>query len=231
MSLLELVDPALARAVARTRTRLGGHRVTVRAEPARASTMILDAARGAQLVVLGPPARTDLLGRIRTAHRVVAHSPVPVVVARRGGGRTHGPFAGHVVVGVDDTAASRAALEFGFQEAVLHRRPLAAVHVTAERREDFWYDETWLESHFVTEPVGLDLLAQEIEPWAHKYPEVPVKRGVFAGVPVDGLLRAADGAALLVVGGSTHHTLLGTVADGVIDAADAPVAIVKEARR
>ena len=90
-------------------------------------------------------------------------------------------------------------------------------------------------THFVAEPAGLDLLAQEIEPWAAKYPEVCVKRGVFAGRPVDGLLRAASGAALLVVGEPVHRTpaqkLLGTVADGAINAADAPVAIVKEARR
>jgi nucleotide-binding universal stress UspA family protein len=157
------------------------------------------------------------------------------VVARQSGGRTVGPFAGHVVIGIDGSAASRAAVEFGFQEAVLHRRPVAAVHVTTERREDFWYDETLLESHFVAEPAGLDLLAQEIEPWADKYPEVHVKRGVFAGHPIDGLLRAADGAALLVLGERVHRTpaqkLLGTVADGAIDAADAPIAVVKEVRR
>jgi nucleotide-binding universal stress UspA family protein len=234
MALLEIVDPALARAVAQARMRLGGHRVTVRAEPLRPSALLLDAARNADLVVLGPPARTDMIGRGRTVHRVAAHARIPVVVARRSGGRTHGTFAGHVVVGVDGTPASRAALEFAFEEASLHRRPLAAVYVTDRRTDDFWYDETILSTHFAAEPAGLDLLATEIEPWTNKFPGVHVKRGVFAGRPLDGLLRAADTAALLVVGQSGHRTpaqaLLGTIADGVIDAADSPVAVVKEVR-
>jgi nucleotide-binding universal stress UspA family protein len=175
-----------------------------------------------------------MIGRVRTVHRVAAHARIPVVVARRSGGRTHGTFAGHVVVGVDGTPASRAALEFAFEEASLHRRPLAAVYVTDRRTDDFWYDETILSTHFAAEPAGLDLLATEIEPWTNKFPGVHVKRGVFAGRPLDGLLRAADTAALLVVGQSGHRTpaqaLLGTIADGVIDAADSPVAVVKEVR-
>jgi hypothetical protein len=62
-----------------------------------------------------------------------------------------------------------------------------------------------------------------------------VKRAVFAGRPLDGLLRAGVGAPLLVLGRSAHctpaATLLGTVADGVIDTAKGPVAVVKQVRR
>ena len=62
-----------------------------------------------------------------------------------------------------------------------------------------------------------------------------IEHAMFAGRPLDGLLRAADTAALLVVGQSSHRTpaqaSLGTVADGVVDAADGPVAVVKEVRR
>lgn len=235
ISLLELADPALARAVAHTRMRLGGHRVTVQVEAVRPAALLLDVARTANLVVIGPPTRTDLIGRMRTAHRVVAHAAIPVVVARPGSGRTHGPFAGHVVAGVDGSAGSRAAIEFAFDEASRHRRPLAAVHVTNENREDFWFDDAMLSTHFPSEPAGLDLLAAEIEPWTHKYPDVDVKRAVFAGRPLDGLLRAGVGAPLLVLGRSAHRTpaptLLGTVADGAIDAADGTVAVVKGVRR
>jgi nitroreductase len=84
---------------------------------------------------------------------------------RRGSGRRHGPFAGQVVAGVDGSAGSRAAIEFAFDEASRHRRPLAAVHVTNENREDFWFDDVVLSTHFPSEPAGLDLLAAEIEPW------------------------------------------------------------------
>jgi hypothetical protein len=59
-SLLELADPELARAVAHTLMRLGGHRVTVHVEPVRPAALLLDAARTANLVVIGAPTRTDL---------------------------------------------------------------------------------------------------------------------------------------------------------------------------
>jgi nucleotide-binding universal stress UspA family protein len=109
------------------------------------------------------------------------------------------------------------------------------VHVTGDRRDDFWFDDTVLDAHFAAEPAGLDLLAAEVEPWTHKYPLVPVKRGVFAGRPAEGLLRAATGASLLVVGDRGHgwpvRTVLGSVADRAIDRADGPVAVVKGERR
>jgi nucleotide-binding universal stress UspA family protein len=233
-SLIELCDPPLARAVAATKARLGGHRVTLRVEPVRPADLILAAEASADLVVVGPPGQAPA-GHRETAHRVAAHAKAPVVVARRGGGRTHGPFAGHVVVGVDGSPAARAALELGFEEAALHRRPLAAVHVTTTLHDDFWFDDTMLSSHFVVEPAGLDLLADEVEPWSHKYPNVPVKRAMFAGRPVEGLLRAANGAALLCVGDRGRswpaRTVLGSVSDRAIDGADAPVAVVKGGRR
>jgi nucleotide-binding universal stress UspA family protein len=64
---------------------------------------------------------------------------------------------------------------------------------------------------------------------------VRIKRGVFAGRPAEGLLRAAAGAFVLVVGDRGHgwpvRTVLGSVADRAIDAADGPVAVVEGERR
>lgn len=235
MGLLEVVDPALARAVGSARSRLGGDRVTLRIQAGRPGPLLVQAAADADLAVIGPPARRTPGGLRSTAHDVAAHAPCPVVVVRPVGSAHVAPFAGHVVVGVDDSPAARAAVEFAFGYADAHRRPLAAVHVTVDRREDYWFDETMLSTHFAAEPAGLELLATEVEPWMRKYPNVATKRAVYAGRPLPGLVRAAAGASLLVVGDHGHsaavRAVLGTVSDGVLDAAQCPVAVVHDYER
>jgi nucleotide-binding universal stress UspA family protein len=229
IALLELIDPALARAVATARSRLGGDRVTMRTAPGRPGRLLLDAAANADLVVVGAPGWSALGGMGSTAHRVAAHAPSPVVVVRTAVPGRDEPFAGHVVVGVDDSPAARAALEFGFAYADSHRRPLAAVHVATDGWQDVRHDASTLPTQ-VEESRGERLLATEVEPWMSKYPAVAVNPALYAGRPLPGLLRAASGAHLLVVGDHRHgaavRAVLGTVSDGAIDAAGCPVAVV-----
>jgi nucleotide-binding universal stress UspA family protein len=227
---LELADPALARAVATVRTRLGGNRVTLTVQTGRPGPALTRASVDADLVVIGAPQYPRPGGYGSTAHHVAANAPCPVVMVRPVTGGRGAPFAGHVVVGVDDSAAGRAALEFGFGYADLHRLPLAAVHVSAERRGDFRFDDVTLSPHLPAEPAVPTWLATEVEPWTHKYPDVPVKRAVLAAPVVSGLLRGAQGARLLVVGdhrrGAAARALLGTVTHATLDRARCPVAVV-----
>lgn len=229
IGLVELVDPPLARALASARTRLGGDRVTLRIIPGRPADALLAAARDADLLVVGAPGQKRIRGVGSTAHEVAAHAPCAVVVVRPLDAE-RGPFAAHVVVGVDASDAARAALEFAFGYADTHRRPVAAVHVAAHADQDYWYDETTLSTHFAAEPPDQHLLATEVEPWMRKYPAVAVKRAIVTGRPLTGLLRVGRGAALLVVGDHGHgrvvRALLGTVSDGALDAAAGPVAVV-----
>jgi hypothetical protein len=92
--------------------------------------------------------------------------------------------------------------------------------VAARDGDDLWVDDEMLETHLTSEPPELAMLAAEVEPWSHEYPTVPVKRAVYADRPLPGLLRAATGARLLVVGHRGHGPLaravLGSVAHGVI---------------
>lgn len=193
--LLEIADPGLARAVAGARARLGGNRVTLRISTDAPADALLDQSGSADLVVMGGPT-----GHAATVHRVVTEAPCPSVVVHPVSMGRDRPFAGHVVVGVCPGPAARAALELGFWYAGSHRLPLAAVHVSADGAEEYWYDERTLTTHFAAEPAALDLLAVAIEPLTHRYPRVPVKRAVLAGAPSGGLVRAAEGARLLVVG-------------------------------
>jgi nucleotide-binding universal stress UspA family protein len=223
---LELADPALARAVAAVRAQLGSARVTLRIHTGSPGPVLIDAAAADDLLVIGSGAHGG------TVRQVVRHAHRPVVVVRpvlRTGSAT---FAGHVVIGVDGSAAGRAALEFGFGYAHDHRLPVAAAHVSALGRDDYFHDDVTLSTHFAVEPAELDLLAEEVEPWTHKYPQTPVKRAVLAGRTVEGLVRAGDGAGLLVVGdkhrGSVSRIATGNVPLSVVDRANCPVAVVAE---
>jgi len=233
LALLELVEPALARAIAAARLRLGGVRVVlvVRAKPP--GELLVDVANWSDLLVVGAPADAGLLERGSITHHVVRQARCPVVVVRScpvsGNAVPRGPFRGHVVVGVDGSASARAALEFGFAHAAGHRLPLVAVHATPRGDGELWFDEKFLETHLTAEPAALTLLAEEVEPWQHKYPDVAVKRAVFVGRPLEALLRASNGASLLIVGSSRRvrdRRLLGSVAHGAVDRALCPLGVV-----
>ncbi|GIF64272.1 hypothetical protein Ais01nite_23070 [Asanoa ishikariensis] len=220
-------DTAVAQGVTAARNRLGAEHVRFRLEPVPVVELLLDAASTADLVVVGPPEAKPRPRHPSTVHEVAGRAQRPVVVARRGGGRDHGAFAGHVVVGVD--GHSRAALEFAFVTASTLGTPLAAVHVTGDRRRDYWFDEEMRTTHVTAPPAAFELLAREIEPWELKYPDIAVKRAVFGCSPAAGLIRASRGAALLVVSrsrrtvGSAPH---GGVVGRAIESSDAPVAVV-----
>ncbi|HEX6497481.1 MAG TPA: universal stress protein [Micromonosporaceae bacterium] len=221
---VEIIHPGLARAVAGARDRLGGHRVAVAIRGGDPAVALADLARDADLLVIEPPRRPVASS---TAYRLVERPPCPVALIRPVPDGRAAPFAGHVVVGVDSDPGSIAALEFGFAYAATFRLPLAAAHVTERQQVDYWFDETLLETSFAVEPAALELLAVEVEPWSHKYPSVPVKRAVFAGAPVDGLLRAATGARVLVVGtAGTAGSPSGAVAGRVLAHAAGPVVLV-----
>ncbi|MFC0527664.1 universal stress protein [Phytohabitans kaempferiae] len=234
LAVVELFDPPLARAVATARARLGGDRVRLRLVPGRPGPLLAAGAERADLVVVGPPARRYLGGYGSTAHHVVAHAPGPVLVARPVTAGPDAPFLGHVVVGVDGDGDPDPALEFGFEHAARQHRVLAAVHVTGRQREDYWFDESTLSTHFSAEPASLELLQRAVEPWMRAYPEVSVKCAVYGDRPLPGLMRAARGARLLVLGergrgrlGPAGRTLFGSVAHGALDQTTGPVVVVR----
>jgi nucleotide-binding universal stress UspA family protein len=229
LAVVELADPALARALAAARGRLGGERVELTVHTGHVGAALVRAASKADLLAVGAPRRPGWAERASTTHHVVRHAPCPIVVVRPLTDIRRGPFAGHVVVGVDGSEPSRAALELGFSYADAHQLPVAAVHVTTQDHNDLWFDETTLETHVAVAPTGLALLGEEVEPWHQKHQRVPFKRALYGGRPLPGLLRAATGATLLVVGdrgrGPAVRALLGSVSHGAVDQAGCPVAV------
>ena len=235
VKVLELIDPALARAVVAARLTLGEQRVAVVVDPGHAGDVLLSVATPEDLLVIGPPTRSGWWARASTTYRVairarcamvVVHAPA-TWVAKDGIGHL---LRSHVVVGVDGSPAANQALGFGFSYAAEHRQPLAAVAVAPHADTDVWYDDRMLETNLTSDLEPAAMLARDVGLWQHKFPGVRVSRAVVAGTPAGGLRQSARGAAMLVVGtAGIGPSPLGSVSRALLESAPCPVAIVRAA--
>jgi nucleotide-binding universal stress UspA family protein len=230
---LELIDPALARAVVAARLTLGEQRVAVIVDPGPAGEVLLSVATPLDVVVIGPPTRSGWWARASTTYRIATRAACAVVIVHASAPQPAADGIGrflrsHVVVGVDGSPAANQALAFGFGYASEHRQPLAAVAVTSHTDSDVWFDDQMLETHLGRDLEPAVMLAREVEPWQHKFPGVQLRRAVVAGTPADGLRRCAQGAAVLVLGTAGNGpSPLGSVSRALLESAPCPVAIVR----
>jgi nucleotide-binding universal stress UspA family protein len=164
---------------------------------------------------------TLLLGSV--ASTVAAHAHCPVVVVR-----SQPPGAGPVVVGVDGSEPSGAALEFAFEEADLRGVPLHAVHAwqppSPPWRAGLRYDADEIETAQRHQLYGW------LQPAKDKHPHVPVEHHLVAGDPPTVLIEAARDASLLVIGsrgrGGLTGMVLGSVSQQVVHHAGGAVAVI-----
>ncbi len=220
----ERADAVLAEAGALARRAVpAGHVRTVRGE-GRPLTVLAAAADQAGIVVVGTAAGagsgTQLVGTI--AVRLATEGRSAAVVARppvRTGTAQQGPFPGHVVVGVDGSPASRAALEYAFAHAAGHRRPLVAVFVTTGSAADYWIDDSLLDTSVTDDPAANALVDEEVSAFADRF-RVRATSAVHRGRPLAVLARLSRGADLLVVGVNGRpagaRSRLGSTARGVL---------------
>ena len=188
---------------------------------------LLAAAEHASLMVLGTRGRgtlaTFLLGSVSVG--VSSHAVCPTVVVRASPNAQPGP----VVVGVDGTAASEAALGFAFEMASWTHRPLDAVHtwggdgpypalLSQEQRRELMDDRE------------LDV-AESLAGFAEKYPDVHVAQFIVENDPAKALVIASEKASLVVVGSRGHgdaaSVLLGSVSRSVVEHAHSSGAVVR----
>jgi nucleotide-binding universal stress UspA family protein len=175
----------------------------------------------ADMVVVGSRGWGKLRGLLlgSVSQQVCAHASGRVVVVR---GHWH-PAAeyapGPVVVGADGSPASRAAIAFAVEEAVLRAVPLLAVCALADTAGSLGG------AGRIQEAVDRD-----IAPWEKEHPELTILRQVAPGQPRTALLDAAFEAQLLIVGdrgrGGVMGMLLGSVSQAMLHHASCPVGIV-----
>ncbi|MFI5708312.1 universal stress protein [Kribbella sp. NPDC051620] len=212
-------DPALDHS---TQVVLGPPATTL-AELASGSLMLVVGRRGMSTV------KRLLVGS--TSEAVANLATVPVIVVPDGW--TPSGHPGTVVVGLDDSGESEAAVEFAAEAAIERGSALRMVHVWDLPPIYSWESmevEGALDSWSRTAELHFEAVAGQ---WRQKYPDLPIAVDVRRGHAVDGLLSSADAvdAQLLVIGGRHHlkviSVLLGSVARGVLQHATCPVAVIR----
>jgi nucleotide-binding universal stress UspA family protein len=189
---------------------------------------------GAQLVVLGFRGIGGFSGLLvgSVTVTVSAHAHCPVVVMRSSAAGEVPPDSGPVVVGVDGSPLSDAAVEFAFEAAAARRVPLLAVHTWADVDvAGMWaalpstIDWDWVRTQETR------VLDDSLARWLDKFPDVEVHKILERDRPVRTLLGAAVGAQLVVVGSRGRGALtglgLGSVSQSLLHHAECPVAVVR----
>lgn len=194
-----------------------------------------DATEG--LLVLGDKAGMIVLGRGRrglpglllgsVAFRVLAHAPKPTAVIAAG----ERACANQLVVGVSDSAGGAAALRFAFEEAGRRGAELLAVRS--------WSEHDWqlaagaglpLSSPEVWESQERTILDQCLAPWRASFPAVTVHTELTGVATELALERAAENAAMLVLGcrrsDDARYSRLGPIASWAAHHYRCPVVIV-----
>ncbi|MEV7414529.1 universal stress protein [Streptomyces sp. NPDC089919] len=180
--------------------------------------------REAQLVVLGSRHlnRTEeFLSESSIVVPFAARAKCPVVVVGDAEHVTQQPP--YLVVGVDGSAHSQAALAFAFEEASLRGAALRTISV--------WQPPVFaLHDEAAVLQAQRALLSESTAGWSDKYPDVPFTHEVPVGHPVEQLSPATEHALAVVVGrrgrGGYTGMRLGSVVHGLLHRAHCPVVIV-----
>ena len=191
--------------------------------------VLLERSQTAEMLVVGDHGRGRIASAVAgsVAISVAARSACPIVVVR--GAEPAPDRALPVVVGIDGTPLSEAAIPFAFDAAAARRVPLVAVHTWLDEINDPALAELvdWQTAAVQAE----ELLAERLAGWGEKYPDVPVQRVVARGRAALALLDQAARAQLVVVGSRGHGEIAGLLLDSVSNAlvhgAGCPVAIVR----
>ncbi|MCU1683046.1 MAG: hypothetical protein JWQ81_3785 [Amycolatopsis sp.] len=199
-----------------------------------AARYLIELSSSVRMIVVGASGRSAVTSALlgSTASAVLSHAHCPVAVVR---GRTESAMFvpdGPVVVGIDSSPFSEAALEIAFDEASIRAVPLIAVHAWTDAAIDEVYGmsrlSTWWETRADDER---RLLAERLAGRQEKYPDVAVERVLARDNPRQVLLDYSAKAQLVVVGsrgrGGFRGLLLGSTSQGLAHHAKCPVLVVR----
>lgn len=211
--------------------------VRARAVRGHPSMVLLDAARGADALVVGSRGHGGFMGLLlgSVSHQCVHHATGPVFVVPADAPL---PGSGEVVVGVDGSPAAQHALHWAVDEAARRGARLVAVHAWATpyavppggiglvplHEQDFLEQSRQLLSEVVDRAVS-----------AAGQPPASVQLVVEESYPAPALLARARTAGLLVVGdrgrGGFAGLVIGSVSQQVLHHATSAVAVIPNPER
>ncbi|NLU82528.1 universal stress protein [Rhodococcus sp. HNM0569] len=200
----------------------------------RVTQTLIDVSEHASVLALGPRGHGEFTGLIvgSVSSALATHSQCPVAIVR---GRTLDgapPNMGPVVVGVDGSEHSEAALDAAFAQASIRNAPLVAVNVWSDVTVQPSLGATPEDPQWSNIQAGEEaVLAERLAGHVDQYPEVIVERVVARDRPVRVLSEYAEAAQLIVVGsrgrGGFRGMLLGSTSNALLHTADCPVMIVR----
>jgi nucleotide-binding universal stress UspA family protein len=213
--------------------RSAGPPITAREREGAPATTLLDAAEGAELLVVGSRGMGGFAGLLlgSVSQQCLHHAPCPVAVVPS----TWTPHDGNdlIVAGVDGSEPAMAALAWAAREAQLRGDRLAVVQTWSPPVPAGPYalqlderDEAELAR--ATIDIAHHSRAQVVDPVLDR---ARVEVRVLRGAAAPALIDAADGADLLVVGSRGHggftSLLLGSVSQACAQHAPCPVVVVR----
>ncbi|MGW2613497.1 universal stress protein [Streptomyces sp. NPDC001500] len=232
----ELADGTLIEAERRARAAVPQLDVTREVTVGEPLMVLEIESRTASLVVVGSRGLSAfgslLLGS--TAVHLAAHGRCPVLVVR---GRPDP--SGPVLLAVDGSPASEAAVGFAFAEASLRGVDLVALHVWNARSERA-HEGPGDPPRAVVDVERLrqeeqQLLDGTLAPWQERRPRLAVERRLVRSRVRPALIEASRGAQLVVAGargrGGFSGLLLGSVSQALLHHAHCPVAVVRAGER
>jgi nucleotide-binding universal stress UspA family protein len=219
-------EQAVEAVTTQARAVLGDDRVQTAVLAGVPADVVLQTLREGDVAVLGSHSHAALTRMLigSTSRAVATHARVPVTVVRG----EPPEDADHVVVGVDGSELSVAAVRFAAEEAErlgVTLRAVMAIPVEEDvRGEVSGPDSPTIQAADVRLHESLAGLRED-------HPDVKIETAVVQGSAVDALMEHARGADLLVVGsrgrGSVRAVLLGSVGRDLLDRAPCAVTVVR----
>ncbi|APE34847.1 universal stress protein [Nocardia mangyaensis] len=196
-----------------------------------ATALLIERSASARILVVGSRGlgafQRGLLGSISTA--VTRHAHCPVAVIHDNAGLDPVAAALPVLVGVDGSDNSVAAMELAFEEASRRKVDLVALHAFSDASADLPM-LGWEMGRQTAEAE----LGEALAGHAEQYPDVVVRRIVVADRPVRSLLDASSSAQLLVVGshgrGGFAGMVLGSTSNALLHSVEIPIIVVRDRR-
>ena len=188
---------------------------------------LLQAAGSAAALVIGSrghgAAGEALIGSV--SQHLARHATCPVVVVRE----PHDADARRIVVGIDGSPTSAAALAYACQRAETTGETVVAIHG--------WHVRAPSTDVWASQPRTVDvgererLLSESVAGVREDHPDVRLEQEVVLVAPEQALVDASASASLVVVGsrglGWFSGLLLGSVSQAVLHRAMCPVAVVR----